>query len=152
MNLRRKSPMVMATTRVERFSVAVKSDFRVQPQPHLRGLSPRTVFYTKLHYYYHTNKERLPFGFMKLSNNGHVGLEVEMLLHFLQFVSGTKFMSKLRSGDTDWECELLFFSLCLRRTQCSWGTRCDCSSILLLKGSRACVGTALLFLIWCTFL
>lgn len=45
---------------------------------------------------------------MKLSNNGHVGLEVEMLLHFLQFVSGTKFMSKLRSGDTDWECELLF--------------------------------------------
>lgn len=101
--------MVMATTRVERFSVAVKSDFRVQPQPHLRGLSPRTVFYTKLHYYYHTNKERLPFGFMKLSNNGHVGLEVEMLLHFLQFVSGTKFMSKLRSGDTDWEWELLLF-------------------------------------------
>lgn len=47
---------------------------------------------------------------MKLSNNGHVGLEVEMLLHFLQFVSGTKFMSKLRSGDTDWEWELLFFS------------------------------------------
>lgn len=44
---------------------------------------------------------------MKLSNNGHVGLEIEMLLHFPQFVSGAKFMSKLRFGDTDWNCELL---------------------------------------------
>lgn len=65
------------------------------------------MFYTKLHYYYHTNEERLPFGFMKLSNNGHVGLEIEMLLRFPHFVSGAKFMSKLRFGDTDWDCELL---------------------------------------------
>lgn len=46
----------LATTRVKRFSVTVKSNFRMQPQLHLRGLSPRTMFYTKLHYYYHTNK------------------------------------------------------------------------------------------------
>lgn len=48
---------------------------------------------------------------MKLSNNGHVGLEIEMLLLFSQFASGTKFMSKLCFDDTDREYELLLFSI-----------------------------------------
>lgn len=53
----------------------------------------------------HTNKE-IAFGFMKLSNNVPVGLEIEMLLHFPQFASDTKFMSKLYFRDTYWEYEL----------------------------------------------
>lgn len=77
---------------------------------------------------------------MKLSNNGHVGLEIEMLLCLPQFVSGAKFMSKLRFGDTDWECELLFSSTVVSAVHSALGG-CDCSSILLLKGNRTCVGT-----------
>lgn len=113
------------------FSDTVKPSFRAQLQLHLRVLSLKTVFHTKLHYYL-IQIRRSPFDFMKLSNNGHVGLEIETDYIFLSLASFTKFMSKLCLYDTYWEYELLLFSTCdLHCTHYSWGTQFDCSNTLL---------------------
>lgn len=82
-------------------------------------LISRTRFYIKWPCYFIQIK-RLPFGFMKSSNNTQVGLEIETLIGFPQSVSDTAFTLKLCFYDSYWEGELfLFFTCGLHYTQCS---------------------------------
>lgn len=74
-------------------------------------------FYIKCHYYL---IQRLPFGFMNLSNNTHGDLEIETLVGFPRFASDTAFTPKLYFYDSYWEGELFSFFTCgLHCTQCS---------------------------------
>ena len=92
---------------------------------------------------------------MKLTNNGHVGLEIEMLLLFSQLASGTKFMSKLCFDDTEWEYELLLLSTVTSAIHSALGALIVIAQALYFQKKIEYVLALgvlrLLFLIWCTF-